>query len=101
MVLGKLVCVVGLMLEVIGCKVFVGSLCKVEIMNGEMEVEVVGFFGDNFFLMFSEQIIGVFFGVKVIFIMIELGLFVGMELLGCVIDGVGNLFDGLGLIYID
>lgn len=46
---GKLVRVVGLTLEATGCKAPVGSLCKVETMNGEMEAEVVGFSGDNLF----------------------------------------------------
>lgn len=57
--------VVGLTLEATGCKAPVGSLCKVETMNGEMEAEVVGFSGDNLFLMPSEQIIGVLPGAKV------------------------------------
>ncbi|EOW9278449.1 flagellar protein export ATPase FliI [Vibrio cholerae] len=98
---GKLVRVVGLTLEATGCKAPVGSLCKVETMNGEMEAEVVGFSGDNLFLMPSEQIIGVLPGAKVTPITTESGLPVGMELLGRVIDGVGNPLDGLGPIYTD
>ncbi|MGL5109752.1 MAG: flagellum-specific ATP synthase FliI, partial [Vibrio ordalii] len=96
---GKLVRVVGLTLEATGCKAPIGSLCKVETMSGEMEAEVVGFSGDNLYLMPSEQITGVLPGAKVTPMTGDAGLPVGMELLGRVIDGVGNPLDGLGPIY--
>jgi flagellum-specific ATP synthase len=68
-------------------------------MQGEMEAEVVGFSGDRLFLMPSEQITGILPGAKVTPLTVEGGLPVGMELLGRVIDGVGNPLDGLGAIY--
>jgi len=98
---GKLVRVVGLTLEATGCRAPIGSLCRVETMSGEMEAEVVGFSGDRLFLMPSEQITGVLPGAKVTPLTEETGLPVGMELLGRVIDGVGNPLDGLGPIYTD
>jgi len=96
---GKLVRVVGLTLEATGCRAPIGSLCQVETLNGEMEAEVVGFSGDNLYLMPSEQIAGILPGARVTPITSEGGLSVGMELLGRVIDGVGNPIDGLGEIY--
>ncbi|PKF79076.1 flagellum-specific ATP synthase FliI [Vibrio sp. vnigr-6D03] len=96
---GKLVRVVGLTLEATGCKAPIGSLCKVETLSGEMEAEVVGFSGESLYLMPSEQITGVLPGAKVTPITTDSGLSVGMELLGRVIDGVGNPLDGLGDIY--
>ncbi|HAS6167682.1 TPA: flagellar protein export ATPase FliI [Vibrio vulnificus] len=96
---GKLVRVVGLTLEATGCRAPIGSLCLVETMTGQMEAEVVGFSGDNLFLMPSEQIGGILPGAKVTPLTSETGLPVGMELLGRVIDGVGNPLDGLGPIY--
>ncbi|MFA0441746.1 flagellum-specific ATP synthase FliI [Vibrio sp. 10N.286.49.C2] len=96
---GKLVRVVGLTLEATGCKAPIGSLCKVETMSGEMEAEVVGFSGEHLFLMPSEQITGILPGARVTPMTAETGLPVGMELLGRVIDGVGNPLDGLGDIY--
>ncbi|HDY7977363.1 flagellar protein export ATPase FliI [Vibrio vulnificus] len=96
---GKLVRVVGLTLEATGCRAPIGSLCFVETMTGQMEAEVVGFSGDNLFLMPSEQIGGILPGAKVTPLTSESGLPVGMELLGRVIDGVGNPLDGLGPIY--
>ncbi|MFG0772698.1 flagellar protein export ATPase FliI [Vibrio plantisponsor] len=98
---GKLVRVVGLTLEATGCRAPIGSLCSVETMSGSMEAEVVGFSGDRLFLMPSEQITGVLPGAKVTPLTVEAGLPVGMELLGRVIDGVGNPLDGLGPIYTD
>ncbi|ASC57730.1 Flagellum-specific ATP synthase FliI [Vibrio vulnificus] len=96
---GKLVRVVGLTLEATGCRAPIGSLCLVETMTGQMEAEVVGFSGDNLFLMPSEQIGGILPGAKVTPLTSKSGLPVGMELLGRVIDGVGNPLDGLGPIY--
>ncbi|WP_423839724.1 flagellar protein export ATPase FliI [Vibrio mytili] len=96
---GKLVRVVGLTLEATGCRAPIGSLCLVETMSGQMEAEVVGFSGDNLFLMPSEQITGILPGAKVTPLTSDAGLPVGMELLGRVIDGVGNPLDGLGPLY--
>ncbi|NOH95491.1 flagellar protein export ATPase FliI [Vibrio sp. 99-70-13A1] len=96
---GRLVRVVGLTLEATGCKAPIGSLCLVETMSGEMEAEVVGFSGDNLYLMPSEQITGILPGARVTPVTAESGIPVGMELLGRVIDGVGNPLDGLGAIY--
>jgi len=98
---GHLVRVVGLTLEATGCRAPIGSLCKVETMSGTMEAEVVGFSGDRLFLMPSEQITGVLPGAKVIPLTEAAQLPIGMELLGRVIDGVGNPLDGLGPIYTD
>ncbi|WP_341496012.1 flagellar protein export ATPase FliI [Photobacterium damselae subsp. damselae] len=96
---GRLTRVVGLTLEAVGCRAPVGSLCKVETVNGELEAEVIGFSGDTLFLMPSEQLTGVMPSAKVTPILQESGLSVGPELLGRVIDGVGNPLDGLGDIY--
>ncbi|MGF1714627.1 flagellar protein export ATPase FliI [Photobacterium chitinilyticum] len=96
---GRLVRVVGLTLEAIGCRAPLGSLCRVETLNGDMEAEVVGFSGDTLFLMPSEQLTGIMPGAKVTPVLQNSGLPVGPELLGRVIDGVGNPLDGLGDIY--
>lgn len=96
---GKLVRVVGLTLEAIGCRAPVGSLCKVETLNGTVDAEVVGFSGETLYLMPSEQISGVLPGARVTPIIGEQGIPVGLELLGRVIDGVGNPLDGLGDIF--
>lgn len=96
---GRLVRVVGLTLEAIGCRAPVGSVCSVEAVQGSIEAEVVGFSGDTLYLMPSEQLTGVMPGAKVTPVMGEGGLPVGPELLGRVIDGMGNPLDGKGQIY--
>ncbi len=97
-VAGKLTRVVGLTLEAIGCRAAVGSLCRIDTLDGYLEAEVVGFSGDKLFLMPSEQLKGVIPGAKVTPISDEHGIPVGMSLLGRVIDGVGQPLDGLGPI---
>ncbi|OLQ76040.1 flagellum-specific ATP synthase FliI [Photobacterium proteolyticum] len=96
---GRLVRVVGLTLEAVGCRAPLGSLCRVETLNGDIEAEVVGFSGETLFLMPSEQLTGIMPGAKVTPVLQNSGLPVGPELLGRVIDGVGNPLDGLGDIY--
>ncbi|MFD2180255.1 flagellar protein export ATPase FliI [Veronia pacifica] len=98
---GRLVRVVGLTLEAIGCRASVGSLCRVETLHGDIEAEVVGFSGDTLFLMPSEQLTGVLPGARVTPLVHEQGIAVGPQLLGRVIDGVGNPLDGKGDIYSD
>ncbi|MBB1271686.1 MULTISPECIES: flagellar protein export ATPase FliI [Psychromonas] len=95
-VAGKLVRVVGLTLEAVGCSAAVGSMCKVETNDGYIDAEVVGFSSERLFLMPSERLTGVLPGAKVIPQTKEVGIPVGMELLGRVLDGMGNPIDGKG-----
>lgn len=97
-VAGKLTRVVGLTLEAIGCRAPVGSLCRVETLDGELEAEVVGFAGDKLYLMPSEQLTGVLPGARVTPMHQQHGIPVGPQLLGRVIDGLGQPLDGLGEI---
>ncbi len=96
---GRLVRVIGLTLEAVGCSAPVGSLCNVETLYGSMEAEVVGFSDNKLFLMPSEALTGVVPGARVTPISEEQGLSVGPELLGRVIDGVGKPLDSLGPIF--
>lgn len=96
---GKLMRVVGLTIEAIGCVTPIGSLCKVDTLNGSIEAEVVGFSGETLFLMPSEQVSGILPGARVTPLGEDQGIPVGFELLGRVIDGVGEPLDGLGDIF--
>ncbi|WP_299016151.1 flagellar protein export ATPase FliI [uncultured Photobacterium sp.] len=96
---GRLVRVIGLTLEAVGCRAPVGSQCRVETVNGDIEAEVIGFSGETLYLMPSESVTGIMPGAKVTPLMHDSGLPVGPELLGRVIDGVGNPLDGMGEIY--
>ncbi|OOF23945.1 MULTISPECIES: flagellar protein export ATPase FliI [Salinivibrio] len=98
---GKLVRMVGLTLEAIGCRAPIGSVCSVDTLNGTIEAEVVGFAGELLYLMPNEQVSGVLPGARVTPLAERGHLAVGMELLGRVIDGMGNPLDGKGDIYTD
>ncbi|EOD55319.1 flagellar protein export ATPase FliI [Aeromonas molluscorum] len=97
-VAGKLTRVVGLTLEAVGCRAAIGALCRIDTQEGTLEAEVVGFSGDRLFLMPSEQLKGVIPGARVVPITEAYGIPVGMNLLGRVIDGIGQPLDGLGPI---
>jgi len=97
-VAGKLKRVVGLTMEAIGCKAPVGSQCSIETLTGKITAEVVGFSDETLYLMPSEEVHGVLPGANVQPLLQQRGLPVGFELLGRVIDGVGNPLDGLGHI---
>ncbi|WP_332017545.1 flagellar protein export ATPase FliI [Alteromonas sp. ASW11-130] len=95
---GKLVRGIGLTLEAIGCQLPVGSQCKVQTVDGEIEAEVVGFGDDITYLMPTEPVRGIVPGSRVAPLNRESGLAVGMGLLGRVVDGNGQPMDGLGPI---
>ena len=97
-VAGKLVRVVGLTLEAVGCRAAVGSICRIDTCNGYLDAEVVGFAGDKLYLMPSEEMKGVIPGAKVIPLGETSQIPLGPQLLGRVIDGIGTPLDGLGPI---
>lgn len=98
---GKLVRGIGLTLEAVGCQLPVGSQCKVQTIEGEIEAEVVGFGDDITYLMPTEAVRGIVPGSRVTPLNRESGLAVGMDLLGRVVDGNGQPLDGLGAIKSD
>ena len=95
---GRLTRVVGLTLEAVGCRAPLGSICMVETADESIMAEIVGFSEESIFLMPSGSIHGVLPGARVVPLAQEVGLPVGMSLLGRVIDGAGNPLDGLGPI---
>lgn len=91
---------VGLIFEVEGLQVVVGSCCNVINESGyylvQVEVEVMGFFGSKVYLMLVGSFVGIVFGVWVV-LLLDIGcLLMGMLMFGCVFDGVGCVFDGKG-----
>lgn len=95
---GKLVRGVGLTLEAVGCQLPVGSQCRIQTVEGEIEAEVVGFADEITYLMPTETVRGIVPGSRVMPLNRQEGIPVGMELLGRVVDGNGNPLDGLGSI---
>jgi flagellum-specific ATP synthase len=97
-VAGRLVRVVGLTLEAVGVKAAVGSQCLVETAQGDLIAEIVGFSKEITFLMPEQSLQGVLPGARVVPLATKARLPFSMDLLGRVVDGVGNPLDGKGPI---
>ncbi len=94
---GKLVRMVGLTLEAVGCSAPVGGRCQVIGADGRaIEAEVVGFAGERLFLMPTGDLHGLTAGARVVPVGSKLSVPVGEGLLGRVIDGAARPLDGRG-----
>ncbi len=114
---GTITRVAGLVIEAIGLRLAVGSSCTIFLSNGHnVSAEVVGFSGERLFLMPSSDVYGLSPGAKVVPTELigespRIGnfrhprrraadrakhVYVGPELLGRVLNGVGEPLDRLG-----
>jgi len=94
---GRLVRMVGLTLEAVGCHSVVGDRCIIQGASGqEIEAEVVGFDGDRTFLMPLTTASGLKPGALVTPAESISDIAVGWGLLSRVLDGAGNPLDGKG-----
>src|SRR4051812_18390275 len=94
---GRITRSVGLTLEAVGLKVSVGKQC--EVINGDgrrIEAEVVGFSGDRVFLMPIKRVEGLQPGARVVPVSAQQGMRIGPQLLGRVINGIGQPLDNKG-----
>ncbi len=97
LVQGRLVRMVGLTLEAVGCEAPVGGRCEVTGRDGTpVEAEVVGFAGERLFLMPTGELRGLTPGARVVPTGARLTVPAGRGLLGRVIDGAGRPLDGGG-----
>lgn len=97
--IGRVVEIIGLIIEADGPESSIGDLCY--IISDSMEPihsEVVGFREDRILLMPLGSIEGLKAGAKVINTGSDMKVKVSDELLGRVLDGLGNPIDGLGEI---
>ncbi|MET0357615.1 MAG: flagellar protein export ATPase FliI [Cellvibrio sp.] len=94
---GRITRSVGLTLEAVGLKVSVGKQC--EVINGDgrrIEAEVVGFSGDRVFLMPIKRVEGLQPGARVVPVSAQQGMRIGPQLLGRVVNGIGQPLDNKG-----
>lgn len=92
---GRLVRMVGLTLEAVGCEAPVGSRCLITNYHGRsIEAEVVGFGGETIYLMSTENTHGLVPGAKITPLGRVAEVPVGECLLGRVLDGQGAPLDG-------
>lgn len=98
--IGNIVKVTGLTIESKGPIASIGELCYIypHNKNDYVLAEVVGFKDDNILLMPLGQMEGIASGSKVIASGKSLKVLVGDELIGRVLDGLGNPIDGSGQI---
>ena len=96
--LGKVSQVVGLTIESIGPDVNIGQTCKIKSGRGgeELLAEVVGFKDNNILLMPLGNMGGIGPGSIVEALNKPITIKVSEELLGRVLDGLGNPMDGKG-----
>lgn len=96
---GKLVRMVGMTLEAVGCSAPIGARCKVKAADGrEVDAEVVGFADDKLYLMPVNSIQGITPNARVIPSREIHKVPVGESLLGRVISGLGEAMDGKGAL---
>jgi flagellum-specific ATP synthase len=101
-VVGRVVKVVGLVIEAQIQGVSVGDLCMVEIIGGtSIRAEVVGFKEDQVLMMPLGMITGIRPGSKVTPTGHPISIKVGPKLLGRVLNGLGEPIDGKGPIEYD
>jgi flagellum-specific ATP synthase len=94
---GRITRSVGLTLEAVGLNVSVGRQCEViNSDNRRIEAEVVGFAGDKVFLMPVKRVDGLQPGARVVPLARQMGMRIGPQLLGRVINGIGQPLDTKG-----
>ncbi|MDR3332642.1 MAG: flagellar protein export ATPase FliI [Synergistaceae bacterium] len=95
---GRVVQVVGLVIESQGPDVQIGDLCEVRFRNRDtiLRAEVVGFKTDRVLLMPLGELSEIGPGCDVLSMGRPLGVNVSNSLLGRVLDGLGNPLDSLG-----
>ncbi|MBP2021803.1 flagellum-specific ATP synthase [Clostridium punense] len=88
---GKVTNVIGLTIEVEGIRAFVGEVCTIYNERNEPIIsEVVGFKSDNIILMPLGNLVGISPGCRVVPSGKQLSVRCSDELLGKVLDGIGN-----------
>ena len=95
---GRVVQMIGLVIESRGPMSAIGDVCRVESSTNALGVlaEVVGFRNENLLLMPLGEVGGIRPGSQVVSTGAPLRVPVGAELKGRVIDGLGQTMDGLG-----
>lgn len=98
---GKVSRVVGFMVESVGPECRMGTVCDIFDKDGSRKfpAEVMGFKDNRVLLMPFEEIQGIGPGSRVVARQTQAYIPVGNQLLGRIIDGIGNPIDGKGPIH--
>ncbi len=94
---GKVKQITGVVIEATGRNGSVGDVCEIYTRNNKaIKAEIVGFRDETILLMPLGETLGVATGSRVRRLTIPLRVPVGEQLLGRVLDGLGNPMDGKG-----
>jgi len=95
---GRVVRIVGLVIEAVGLELGLGELCRITSLSGERSVlgEVVGFHERGILLMPLGELEGLHPGCSVYPVARLSGVEVGPGMLGRILDGLGRPIDGKG-----
>jgi flagellum-specific ATP synthase len=98
---GRVVQVIGLVIESEGPIAGVGEVCRIESARGEGDTlaEVVGFRNNHLLLMPLGELHGIHPGSEVVATGAPMRVPVGPALQGRVLDGLGHPLDGLGPVF--
>lgn len=92
---GRLIRVIGLTLEAVGIRAQLGQQCKIFLdRDHTVTAEVVGFSDQKIYLMPIKNIEGLKPGAKVLPLDENNGIAIGADIIGRVIDGLGDPLDG-------
>ncbi len=94
---GKVVQVVGLIIEGMGIGSSIGDVCDIDTKEGPVEVEVVGFKSDRLLMMPLGEMRGVQPGSRIVAKGKTTYVTVGPQLLGRILDGMGAPLDSGGV----
>jgi len=94
---GRITRLIGLTIEAVGLRVAIGDNCLILVSDTQkIEAEVVGFNDAKIYLMPLQPVEGLSAGAKVIPMNASRNVPVGFELLGRVLNGVGEPIDNKG-----
>ncbi len=98
--IGKVTRVIGFMLEGYLPGAWLGSICRIQPSSGAppLLAEVVGFRDKSVLLMPLGEVMGVGLGAEIVLVRQRATIGVGPNLLGRVLNGLGDALDGKGLI---
>lgn len=91
--LGKVSKILGLIIEAEGLTVEIGELCYIESSAGKIKAEVVGFRDGTSLLMPLDECSNIKMGAYVIPTAKQISIKVGENLIGRVVDALGNTID--------
>ena len=100
-VTGKITKVVGTVVEAVGIKAAIGDICEILAEDRKVKAEVIGFSNSHVTLMPFEGTEGILPESRVVHLKKQATVGVSDQILGRVIDGLGQPLDGKGEIEIE